>query len=399
MRLVQVAARSAGIGGVETYVRSLTAWMIRQGVECTVISGDGGAVAGATFERVKPLARSQSTKASAEAVREHVLRHGADVALVHLDGGTELFDALADAGVGTAVFVHTFACPTVKLFRTHETVCTHQVGVRCLWDWFAGPCGSSANPVAAWRGIRQAGAYLSRLGRVDAVVVATDFMRRYLEGEGVPKSLISVERWLPWQQAAGEDGHERAPMNPRHALTPRTVLFVGRLVHGKGVHHLIDAMTVLGHGYVLRVVGDGWYRSALEEQVRRLRIADHVVFTGTRSGSALQAEVTAADVVAVPSVLPEPWGLVVGEAAAAGKPVVVSDVGGLPEWQERVPGVVVCRAGSAQALATAIEEICTGSLPAIPVAKAKVTEMDGPTVLMERLQQVADAASLDSSRR
>ena len=394
MRLVQVASRSAGIGGVETYVRSLTAWMVRQGVECTVLSGDGGAVAGATVERVKPLARSQLTKASAEAVCDHLLRYGADVALVHLNGGAEMFDALANAGVGTAVFVHTFACPTAKLFRTHETVCTHQVGMRCLWDWFAGPCGTSANPLAAWRGIRQAGAYLSRLGQVDAVFVATEFMRRYLEGEGVPSSSISVERWSPSSTAAGEDAQDRAPANLQHAPSPRTVLFVGRLVLGKGVHHLVDAMTVLGDGYVLRVVGDGWYRPALEDQVRRLRINDRVVLTGARSGPALQAEIAAADVVAVPSILPEPWGLVVGEAAAAGKPVIVSDVGGLPEWRERVPGVVVCRAGSARALATAIEEICTGSLPAVPVVKAKVTETDGPAVLLERLQHVADAASL-----
>ena len=85
----------------------------------------------------------------------------------------------------------------------------------------------------------------------------------------------------------------------------------------------------------LVLVGDGDLRAELEARVRALGVADSVVLTGAADRSEIPVYMAAADIVAVPSVrfggyvdgLPN----VALEAMAAGKPLVASRVGGLPE--------------------------------------------------------------------
>ena len=85
----------------------------------------------------------------------------------------------------------------------------------------------------------------------------------------------------------------------------------------------------------LVLVGDGDLRGALEAQVADLDLADAVSFAGMALRDDVNAYLSAADIVAVPSVHAD--GFVDGqptvalEAMAAGKPLVVTRVGGLPD--------------------------------------------------------------------
>lgn len=63
---------------------------------------------------------------------------------------------------------------------------------------------------------------------------------------------------------------------------PVRFLFVGRLSFVKGLQDALEALSGLGGDWVLDVVGDGPYRSELEEQARNLGIADRVSFHGYR---------------------------------------------------------------------------------------------------------------------
>lgn len=96
------------------------------------------------------------------------------------------------------------------------------------------------------------------------------------------------------------------------------VLYVGRLIPLKAVDVLAGAVALAGPPFRLLVVGDGPERKHLE------RLAPDAVFTGFRQGDELVDAYAAADVFALLS-RKEPWGVVVGEATAAGLPVIVSD--------------------------------------------------------------------------
>ena len=75
--------------------------------------------------------------------------------------------------------------------------------------------------------------------------------------------------------------------------------------------------------------GYEWYERGLHEQVERLGLSDQVVFTGFRPS--VWGALSRADLGVVPSREEEPFGNTAVEAVLAGRPVVVSAIGGLAE--------------------------------------------------------------------
>jgi L-malate glycosyltransferase len=99
-----------------------------------------------------------------------------------------------------------------------------------------------------------------------------------------------------------------------------------------GLHHLVAAFAaVADHRARLVVYGQGRQRGALERQARELGLADRVSFPGFVPHERVPAALDALDVFAMPSVVPEAFGVAAVEASAVGLPVVASAVGGLPE--------------------------------------------------------------------
>ena len=112
------------------------------------------------------------------------------------------------------------------------------------------------------------------------------------------------------------------------------VLFIGEMRLLKGVDVLLAALALLhAQGSTVRavLVGDGPDRARFQEQARQLGLNDHVLFPGpmpAREAFALGR------VMVVPS-RAESFPYVVLEALAAGKPVIASDIGGIPEMLAR----------------------------------------------------------------
>jgi glycosyltransferase involved in cell wall biosynthesis len=128
----------------------------------------------------------------------------------------------------------------------------------------------------------------------------------------------------------------------RHELlldpAQRVILHVGRLARWKGQEVLIDAMTKVldaSPDAIALLVGsstdpDGAaYEQDLKRQVARLDLTDRVIFVGARRD--VPSFLKLADVVVHSSTTPEPFGRVVVEAMAAGRPIVAADEGGVPE--------------------------------------------------------------------
>lgn len=114
--------------------------------------------------------------------------------------------------------------------------------------------------------------------------------------------------------------------------------FVGRLDEQKGLDTALEAWALLApKGATLEIFGDGPKREALEAQVRDL---PSVRFHGRVDDPATAYE--SIDVAILPSRW-EPYGLSCLEARAAGRPVIVSDVDGLPEQVPNGGGFVVDR--------------------------------------------------------
>jgi glycosyltransferase involved in cell wall biosynthesis len=112
--------------------------------------------------------------------------------------------------------------------------------------------------------------------------------------------------------------------------TDPTVLFMGRLSWQKGPDILVEAIPpLLKHHSRAKFIfaGEGHMRADLEKRVRELGVAHAVRWFGRLNPSEQADMFRASDVVCVPS-RNEPFGIIVLEAWAAGKPVVASQIGG-----------------------------------------------------------------------
>ncbi len=136
---------------------------------------------------------------------------------------------------------------------------------------------------------------------------------------------------------------------------PIDVVYIGQLVHRKGLDVLFEAMhPLLDEHPALRLslIGDGPDRAALQAQVEARQLGEQIVFEGVIPSGQVGARLSSADLLILPSRW-DGWGLVVNEALAVGVPVIVSDrcgaadvirqgVNGYVFHSEDVPGLRAC---------------------------------------------------------
>jgi D-inositol-3-phosphate glycosyltransferase len=114
----------------------------------------------------------------------------------------------------------------------------------------------------------------------------------------------------------------------------KNILFVGRLEPLKGLDVLFKAVASLEdtHSITLNVVGgdeNSEEKARLQDLARRMKLTESVRFVGSVGQDELPVHYNAADVCVLPSHY-ESFGLAALEASACGRPVVASEVGGLP---------------------------------------------------------------------
>jgi glycosyltransferase involved in cell wall biosynthesis len=131
-------------------------------------------------------------------------------------------------------------------------------------------------------------------------------------------------------------------------------LYLGRLDKAKGVDILCQAFiqaASLNPKIVLKVAGWGVMEGYLRETYSR---ENNIKFLGKVFGKQKEGLFKNSDVLIVPSIAPESFGLVVVEAYAHGLPVITSQAGAFPEIvKEGITGLMAA-AGSVSALSTAI---------------------------------------------
>lgn len=138
------------------------------------------------------------------------------------------------------------------------------------------------------------------------------------------------------------------------------ILYLGRLSWEKGLDRLIDALPSLPRGFaVIAGNDDSNYRTRLEQRAHSLRVAERIVFTGPLSRPQVEALLTRASVLVLPS-YSENFGNVVLEAMAAGCPVVVTEAVGAAEIvRESRAGIVI--PGEPASLCAAVRQLIDDS--------------------------------------
>lgn len=118
-------------------------------------------------------------------------------------------------------------------------------------------------------------------------------------------------------------------------MVENVVLFVGRVETNKGIHLLIDAMKAVRKTIPttqLQIAGTGEQVENIKQRIQAENLGNWLELLGFVPYDTIQNCYTGANVLVVPSLDMEQFGLIGIEALASGTAVIGSDTGGIPEW-------------------------------------------------------------------
>lgn len=168
-----------------------------------------------------------------------------------------------------------------------------------------------------------------------------------------PMSLAPTFRPLPDKDVQKLKKREGIPSDKK------VVMYIGRIDPRKGINYLVDAVNEIKDVFLLVVgSGDEKSRKELVEQVKRLGMQKRVKFVPTVMQEGLNVYYNMGDVLALPTNdLTETFGVVLLEAWAVKKPVVVTDIPAPKRMVERCNGGLVARRMNPKDIAEKLKKI------------------------------------------
>jgi glycosyltransferase involved in cell wall biosynthesis len=352
MRILLVNEARAGGGGVETYLSAIAQALTARGHELALLYGNTAAEIGPTTVHTAESWSVADEQDGLSGVLRHVHEWRPDVAYSHNMRRLDV-DEMLSREWPVIKMMHGYFGTCVSGQKTFllpaASVCTRRCGPACLALYGPRRCGR-LRPVEVIRNYGWAERQRRLFGRYRAIVVASSHMRQEYIGHGVSAERVHA---VPLFALPGQ---------PCSSGTPDIdVLFLGRMTPLKGTDVLPRALerasSTVGRPISTVIAGEGPARAALQT---RLAHAPGVrpSFPGWVDERGRADLLARARVVVIPSVWPEPFGLVGLEAACFGVPAIAFDVGGIGEWlTDGVNGCLVPTAGGPDAFGSAIAAV------------------------------------------
>jgi glycosyltransferase involved in cell wall biosynthesis len=191
------------------------------------------------------------------------------------------------------------------------------------------------------------------------VAAETDYSRELL-CQRCPDSAAKIHRVYN-----GIDLERFPDLLPSQANAMPRIISVGRLVAFKGFEHLIDACAELarrGLDFTCEIIGDGPLRDALQKKIEMLNLSPRVNLLGSLSQEVVLEKLRSADIFALASVTDrqgasDVFPTVIIEAMAAARPVVSTQLAGIPESVVHEETGLLVPSGDTIALTRALEQL------------------------------------------
>lgn len=257
-------------------------------------------------------------------------------------------EAFANAGIGYATCGFSNAWPFPTRRKIRQSIERFKPDIIQYW---MGRAGQFAHPKYRARSIGWYGGYykLDRFRHCEWHIGLTKDLLRHIREQGVPedRSLI-VHTYADFTAAE--------PVDRESLDTPAdapVALALARLHEKKGLDTLLDAAKMVPGLYVW-IAGDGPLEAALKAQARALGLTERVRFLGWRNDRG--ALLAACDLVAFPSRY-EPFGIVIVDAWAAGRPLVAADAVGPAAYVEHEVSGLLVQKNDDEAFAAAMRRV------------------------------------------
>jgi len=159
--------------------------------------------------------------------------------------------------------------------------------------------------------------------KFDKLFVISNYMKEELLTQGFDENKITI--------------HPPAPQTVTNTIesnfsAKNIILYIGQIIRGKGLDCLLHSVSKLTTPFQLLVIGAGNYEHYCKELAKKLKVEDKVQFLGWISHDQISSYYKEASLVVVPSVWPEPFGMIGLEVMRYKLPVVAFNSGGIPDW-------------------------------------------------------------------
>jgi glycosyltransferase involved in cell wall biosynthesis len=193
------------------------------------------------------------------------------------------------------------------------------------------------------------------------IVCVAEFVKSNMISHGLSERMLVVCHNGIDPMSSASDA--RVHLKNEFGFAPEDLVIAtaSRLAWTKGIEYLLQAAASVLHKLPearFLIMGDGPERKALQDKAHRLGIFERVAFTGYRPD--VPALLDIVDVFACPSIQ-EGFPFSVLEAMRAGKPVVATRTGGIPELVRHGVDGVLIDVGDVRGLAEAITQLLVDS--------------------------------------
>jgi glycosyltransferase involved in cell wall biosynthesis len=316
MRLLVASHTTQLLGGAERYLADVLPSLLDRGDDVTLLTEDDGS---------GPLGQSCT----------RLLVRGPELArqLADFRPGVLLMNGLHSTQLerellgqfACVMFAHNYYGTCIsgeKRTRIPQfEQCHRKFGAKCLALYFPKRCGGTS-VIGAIGAFKLQSARQQLLAQYKRVLVTSNHMRaEYERHTSVPIDVVP-----PFVDEPLETGTTASGIP--------SLVYVGRMTDLKGPQDFLSASAwALSRRTLdlrLVLIGDGPSRPRLERLGRTLRLP--TTFTGWLNPSDRDAALAGAAALLLPSLWPEPFGLVGLEAARLGVPAIAYDVGGVRDW-------------------------------------------------------------------
>lgn len=246
-----------------------------------------------------------------------------DVAHLHNIGhqiSPSILKSLKKYGVPVVQTLHDYQliCPNYKLF-TQGAAC-ERCKVHKYYEAAANACVADSKLKGALAGLELAAQQATQIyeKNTDLFITPSNFLRdKLIEWQKNPDQIVHVPNFFDYENH-----------RPSKELGDY-VLFAGRLITEKGIMVLARAAQKLP-GIKFKIAGEGEQSQELENFIKEQGLKN-IELLGFQSREQVLALVSHARLIVLPSIWYENYSIALLEAAALGKAVVASRIGGNPE--------------------------------------------------------------------
>jgi len=370
MRLLVASAHRRHHGGIETYLQRLLPGLAARGHAVGFLAEVEGDRSRPLIEIPTEVAFWCAEEVGAAASLENARDFRPDVIFCHCLQNVWLEERLLKMAP-SVFFAHNYYGTCISGTKTrclpHAEPCQRTFGPACLAQYFPRRCGG-LNPGTMFRLYGENRSRLALLHRYSAVLANSKHLALEYQRHSIGARPVPLFAALPTSPVM-------SPPQSHYQL-----LFVGRMENLKGGEMLLAALPQV-QGAVDRelragFIGEGSERAHWQRIAQQLAGGMRIEFSGWMQANELVQEYSRAHLLVMPSLWPEPFGLIGLEAGLCSLPAVAFPVGGIPEWLgDGENGVLASLPANAENLARAIVRALHPDLwPQLRVGAASVAD-------------------------